>query len=205
MTGDTPTILVASGDRLFAEAAGRYLQDRGWRVVATALDGLQALAGVARDEPGAVLILGDLPRLAPAALARQVRRRWPELPVVILGTGPSEDAIVLPGDADGEEVLAALSAPPPAAAAPSRPSRPDSVALLRSLTSRERLVLKLLAEGSSLADIARGLEVSQHTIRTHMQNLYAKLGAHSRLDVVRFAAQHGLVGGEAEEAGAAER
>jgi DNA-binding CsgD family transcriptional regulator len=35
--------------------------------------------------------------------------------------------------------------------------------------------------------------VSEHTVRTHMQNLYAKLGAHSRLDVVRFAAKHGLV------------
>jgi DNA-binding NarL/FixJ family response regulator len=194
------TVLVASGDRLFAEAAGRYLEERGWRVVTTAVDGLQALAGLARHEPSAVLILGDLPRLAPAALARQVRRRWPGLPVVLLGVGPNDDASVLPVDAAGEDVVAALTAPPRAAepAAPSR--RPDSVALLRSLTSRERLILKLLAEGSSLKDMAGRLDVSQHTVRTHMQNLYAKLGAHSRLDVVRFAAEHGLVGGEAEEA-----
>lgn len=196
---DGGSVLIASGDRLFAEGAGRYLEDQGWRVVATAFDGLQALAGLARHEPSALLVLGDLPRLAPPALARQVRRRWPDLPVVLLGTGPSDDGLVLPADAEGLEVVAALSEPPPITTTPRRPRRPDSVALLRSLTSRERVVLKLLAEGNSLADIARQLDVSQHTIRTHMQNLYAKLGAHSRLDVVRFAAQHGLVG-EAEEA-----
>jgi DNA-binding NarL/FixJ family response regulator len=193
------SVLVASGDRLFAESAGQYLEDHGWQLVATALDGLQALAGVARHEPTALLVLADLPRLAPPALARQVRRRWPDLPVVLLGSGPSDDAVVLPGDADGNDVVAALSEPQPEAPTAPPPKRPDSVVLLRSLTSRERVVLKLLAEGKSLADIARQLEVSQHTIRTHMQNLYSKLGAHSRLDVVRFAAQHGLVG-EAEEA-----
>jgi DNA-binding NarL/FixJ family response regulator len=195
-----PSVLVASGDRLFAEAAGRYLEDNGWQVVAAAFDGLQALAGLARHEPSAVLILGDLPRLAPAALARQVRRRWPDLPVVLLGTGQSDDAVVLPADAEGRDVVAALSKPPPVTVAASPPRRPDSVALLRSLTSRERLVLKLLAEGKSLAEIARQLEVSRHTVRTHMQNLYSKLDAHSRLDVVRFAAQHGLVGEAEEEA-----
>ncbi|MGH2677845.1 MAG: response regulator transcription factor [Actinomycetota bacterium] len=193
------TVLVASGDRLFAEAAGRYLEDHGWQVVATAFDGLQALAGLARHEPSALLVLGDLLRLTPPALARQVRRRWPDLSVVLLGTRQSDDAVVLPADAEGGDVVAALSEPPPAAATTPPPRRPDSVAVLRSLTSRERVVLKLLAEGKSLADIARQLEISQHTIRTHMQNLYAKLGAHSRLDVVRFAAQHGLVE-EAERA-----
>lgn len=199
MTPPDRSVLVASGDRLFAESAGRWLEDQGWRVTATVLDGLQALAGVGRLEPSAVLILGDLARLAPSALARQIRRRWPALPVVLLGAGPTNDATVLPVDADGSEVVAALSTPPTAAAA-TPVERPDSVAMLRSLTSRERLVLKLLAEGKSLADTARQLEVSQHTIRTHMQNLYAKLGAHSRLDVVRFAARHGLVGGASEEA-----
>jgi DNA-binding NarL/FixJ family response regulator len=201
VTQEGSTVLVASGDRLFAEAARGYLEERGWRVVATALDGLQALAGLGRHEPSAVLILGQLPRLAPAALAGQVRRRWPALPVVVVGGTPTTEATVLPPDADGNAVLEALSSPPPAAPAPP-PERPTSVALLRSLTSRERVVLKQLAEGASLADIARRLDVSQHTIRTHMQNLYAKLGAHSRLDVVRFAVQHGLVGDdEGEETG----
>jgi DNA-binding NarL/FixJ family response regulator len=192
-------VLVASGDRLFAAAARRYLQDHGWNVVAVAADGLQALAAAGRTPPDAVLVIPELPRLGPAALARQVRRRRPGTTVVILGEVQAEDAIVLPSDADGAEVLAVLASPPPAAVSPPA-ERPGGMALLRSLTSRERLILKLLAEGVGVREIAGQLEVSQHTVRTHMQNLYAKLGAHSRLDVVRFAAEHGLVGGEGERA-----
>ena len=192
-------VLVASGDRLFAAAARRFLGRQGWNVVAVAPDGLQALAAAGRTEPDAVLVIPDLPRLGPTALARQIRRRRPSTTVVILGEAQAEEAIVLPSDADGHEVVQALAAPPPSAA-PARSERPDGMAQLRTLTSRERLILKLLAEGVAVRDIAGRLDVSQHTVRTHMQNLYAKLGAHSRLDVVRFAAEHGLVGGEGERA-----
>jgi DNA-binding NarL/FixJ family response regulator len=192
-------VLVASGDRLFAAAARGFLGQHGWNVVAVAPDGLQALAAAGRTEPDAVLVIPDLPRLGPAALARQIRRRRPSTTVVILGEAQAEEAIVLPADADAREILEALAAPPPSAAS-ARGERPDGMAQLRTLTSRERLILKLLAEGVAVRDIAGRLDVSQHTVRTHMQNLYAKLGAHSRLDVVRFAAEHGLVGGEGERA-----
>lgn len=191
------TVLVASGDRLFAAAARRYLEQIGWTVMAIAGDGLQALAAVGRGRPSAILVISQLPRLGPVALARQIRRRVPAAHIVIIGDVQSEDGVVLPVDTRAEMVASALASPRPATTAePAR--RPSSVALLRSLTSRERLILKLLAEGVTLREIASQLDVSQHTVRTHMQNMYAKLGAHSRLDVVRFAAEHGLVGGEAE-------
>jgi DNA-binding NarL/FixJ family response regulator len=189
------TVLVASGDRLFASAARRYLERIGWRVIAVAGDGLQALAAVGRQRPTAVLVISQLPRLGPAALARQIRRRHPAAHIVVVGNVQSKDAVVLPLDAPGEMVALSLASPPPATSTePIR--RPSGLALLRNLTSRERLILKLLAEGVTVREIASRLSVSQHTVRTHMQNLYAKLGAHSRLDVVRFAAEHGLVGGE---------
>jgi DNA-binding NarL/FixJ family response regulator len=197
---DERTVLVASHDRLFAEAAAGYLAERGWTVVSWAIDGLQALAAITRGEPTAVLVLGDLHRLSAGALARQVRRRWPHVSVVLVGGGSSEDAASLPPDAEGDAVVAALQTPPSQPSPVPPDSRPDSAALLRSLTSRERLVLKLLAEGLSLRDIAGQLAVSQHTVRTHMQNLYAKLGTHSRLDVLRFAARHGLLASDREEA-----
>ena len=192
MNGDR-TVLVASGDRLLAGAARAYIQRHGWRVVGTALDGLQALAGITRHSPSAVLVLGDLPRLGPTALARQIRRRSPKIIVLVVGEGTKGHARVLPSTVDGQEILAALAAPAPVGADPNADG-PSGVGLLSSLTARERAVLKLLGEGLTLRTIAKRLEVSENTIRTHMQNLYAKLGAHSRLDVVRFAAQHGLVG-----------
>jgi DNA-binding NarL/FixJ family response regulator len=64
---------------------------------------------------------------------------------------------------------------------------------MRSLTPRERETLQLLARGLSKEQIAERLGLSTGTVRTHMQNLYAKLGLHSRLDLVHFAARHGLV------------
>jgi DNA-binding NarL/FixJ family response regulator len=198
------SVLIASGDRLFAGAARVYLESQdGWRVVGVAGDGLQALAAISRQLPQSVLVLHHLPRLGAAPLARQVRRRWPEVPVVVLGEADSEDATVLPFDADAHAVLNALASPTlPPTGEEDRPSRPSSVALLGSLTPRERVILKHLAEGRVIGGIAKELGVSQHTVRTHMQNLYAKLGVHSRLDVVRFAAQHGLVGsGEQADSG----
>lgn len=194
------TVLVASGDRLFAGAAGHLLRSQGWHVTGTVTDGLQALAALSRDPVSTVLVIGELPRLGPMALARQVRRRWPKVGVVVFGGQPNAVATTVPLDADADAIVEALATPPPEGTG-TQPTRPDSLAVLRSLTSRERLLLKLLAEGMAGRDIARRLEVSRHTVRTHMQNLYAKLDAHSRLDVLRFAAEHGLVPGEVAEPG----
>jgi DNA-binding NarL/FixJ family response regulator len=56
--------------------------------------------------------------------------------------------------------------------------------MLASLTPREREVLACLAEGASRQDVAEMLQLSGHTIRTHLQNLMAKLGVHSALEAV---------------------
>ena len=143
-----------------------------------------------------------MPRLGPTALARQVRRRWPAVTVTLIGEASSEDAVSLTPEAGAEDVLTALAAPPTEAPEEDSTSSEPDVVLLGQLTPRERAVLKLLAGGRGMPEIARGMGVSEHTVRTHMQNLYAKLGAHSRLDVVRFAAKHGLVETE-DEAGRA--
>jgi DNA-binding NarL/FixJ family response regulator len=59
--------------------------------------------------------------------------------------------------------------------------------LLAELTPREREVLLHLARGSRRQDVARELHLSGHTVRTHMQNLMAKLGVHSTLEAVAVA------------------
>jgi len=61
------------------------------------------------------------------------------------------------------------------------------------LTRRESEVLVRLTAGSSTADIARSLAISKHTVRTHVQNLLAKLGVHSKLEASAYAVRHGLV------------
>jgi DNA-binding NarL/FixJ family response regulator len=63
------------------------------------------------------------------------------------------------------------------------------------LTDREREVLDLVAEGLSNAAIAERLVVSVHTVRNHIANLSAKLGAHSKLEALAIAVRQGLLPG----------
>jgi DNA-binding NarL/FixJ family response regulator len=63
------------------------------------------------------------------------------------------------------------------------------------LTDREREILDLLARGLSNADIGQQLTISVHTVRNHVANLSAKLGAHSKLEVLSIAVREGLVEG----------
>ena len=65
--------------------------------------------------------------------------------------------------------------------------------LIERLTAREREILHLIAEGADNKTIADRLVVSPHTVRTHVQNLLAKLGAHSKLEALTIAARRGLV------------
>jgi DNA-binding NarL/FixJ family response regulator len=63
------------------------------------------------------------------------------------------------------------------------------------LTSRENDVLGYLAEGLSNAAMAERLTVSVHTVRNHVANLSAKLGAHSKLEALTIAVREGIMPG----------
>ena len=60
---------------------------------------------------------------------------------------------------------------------------------LARLSPRERQVLALLRQGWDNARIGRDLFISQHTVRTHIQNILEKLGMHSKLEAATFAVQ----------------
>jgi DNA-binding NarL/FixJ family response regulator len=60
----------------------------------------------------------------------------------------------------------------------------DEDTLLAALTPREREVLACLADGDGRRDVAERLYLSANTVRTHLQNLMAKLGVHSSLEAV---------------------
>ena len=59
-----------------------------------------------------------------------------------------------------------------------------------SLTEREREVMELLNRGLSRNEIAQAQSVSQNTVKTHLKNIYAKLGVHSRSEVLRIAREN---------------
>jgi DNA-binding NarL/FixJ family response regulator len=69
----------------------------------------------------------------------------------------------------------------------------DSIMTLSKLTRRERQVLALLADGYDKDAIALELAISPQTARTHVQNILAKLGLHSRLEAAAFARRHPIL------------
>ena len=71
------------------------------------------------------------------------------------------------------------------ASAREQASAPSSVPLLQ--------VLRLVAAGKSNREIAATLVISDHTVRRHLQNIFAKLGVSSRADATAFAFQHDLI------------
>jgi DNA-binding NarL/FixJ family response regulator len=75
----------------------------------------------------------------------------------------------------------------------SREEEREARASIEQLTRREREVVLALSEGLSNKQIAERLHMSVDTERTHMMNILNKLGVHSRLQALLFAARHGLV------------
>ncbi len=61
------------------------------------------------------------------------------------------------------------------------------------LSARELEVLRLIAGGAGTGAIALALGLSQHTVRNHVRNLTAKLGAHSKLEAVVIGTRQGLI------------
>jgi len=92
-----------------------------------------------------------------------------------------------------------VGAPSPAAAASpapvDAPLSPAPAPAPVGLTAREVDVLRLIAAGKSNLEIAKDLFVSEATVKTHINHVFAKTGARDRAQAVRFAYQHGLVSG----------
>lgn len=81
--------------------------------------------------------------------------------------------------------MAAERRPPPAAG--------DGVPPAGPLTRRETEVLRLLAAGAGTKAVAERLHISPATVRNHVQNIFGKLGVHSRLEAAAYAHRHRLV------------
>ena len=104
--------------------------------------------------------------------------------------------LVIEGPGGGFHVVHLLReapfAPPVPRSAELEP-RDDQARLVETLTRRELEVLRLLAHGATIDEIAESLTISVLTARNHTANIARKLGAHSRLETVLLAMRHGLV------------
>ena len=183
-------------------------------VVGEADDGRAALQSVSELEPDVVLMDISMPGLNGIEATRQIRQNYPEVKVVVLSMHSNEEYVfqVLRAGASGyvlkqsdsSEVLTAIRA---ALAGGSFLSPPISRTViddyvrraearggdedLELLTSREREVLQLLAEGLSNREIAEQLNISIKTVETHRSNMMGKLGVSSKTELVKYALRKG--------------
>jgi len=74
-----------------------------------------------------------------------------------------------------------------------QPQRNEQLSDTDSLTTREREVLLLIAEGQTNLEIADQLNVSEATVKTHVSHIFSKLGARDRAAAIVYAYDHGIV------------
>ncbi|MGH3046228.1 MAG: response regulator [Gaiellaceae bacterium] len=201
-----PRCLVADDHPALVAAVAEFLGGSGFDVVATARDGLSAVAAAREHAPDAVLLDYRMPRLSGAALVGELRAAAPRAGIVVY-TADADDALV--GEALGAgaaaivlkeapladvaralgAVLAGGSYVDPALGIVSlTPGRVPS-----ELTRREADVLTLLAEGFTYEEIGRRLAISPETVRTHLQKSSERLGASTRTHAVATTIRLGLI------------
>jgi DNA-binding NarL/FixJ family response regulator len=190
----------------------------GIEVVGTAADGDEALALAIRLHPDVVLMDLRMPRCDGIEATRRLREHDAGLKVLVLTTYADDRSVIdalragargyLTKDAGAAEIrealervtsgqpaidpavqqhlLDAITAGGPGPDAELAPKFPDG------LTAREAEVLSLIAQGLSNAEIAGRLMVSETTVKSHINHLFAKIGVRARAQAVTYAYRHGL-------------
>jgi DNA-binding NarL/FixJ family response regulator len=192
----------------------------GVEVVGAASDGNEAVALAGDLRPDVVLMDLRMPRCDGIEATRLLRERHPGTKVVVLTTYVDDQSVIealragargyLTKDVGGEEIRQALlrvldddAVIDPAVQhhlvdaiattpSPSAHSRPSAPRLPDGLTPREAEVLSLIATGLSNAEIAAHLVVSEGTVKSHINHLFAKIDARDRAQAVTYAYRHGL-------------
>jgi two-component system, NarL family, response regulator LiaR len=210
----TIRVLITDDHKVVRRGLRGFLElDPALEVVGEASNGQEAVDLARRLDPDVVLMDLLMPVMDGIEATGEIRRWMPEVEVVAL-TSVLEDAAVtgaikagaigyLLKTTEADELCEAIKAAaagqvrlaPEAAARLMRevraPASPD--ALTEPLTERETDVLKLIARGRANKQIARELFVAMSTVKTHVNNLYRKLGVSSRTQAALYAARVGLV------------
>jgi DNA-binding NarL/FixJ family response regulator len=203
--GSCGPILVVDDDPAVRELISTLLRRVGLEPYEAATTE-EALALARRDPPALAVVDVDLGGGASGyELCQELRDQFGSVPVVFISGARTEpfdrvgglligadDYVVKPFDPD-ELIVRLRNLAMRATRGAKAREEPDPRDPLSTLTPRERQVLRLLAGGLSQPEIARQLVVSPKTIASHIQNLLAKFGLHSRAQAVAFAYREGLV------------
>jgi DNA-binding NarL/FixJ family response regulator len=222
-SGEAVRVVVVDDHRSFAEALRVALDlERGVEVAAVCHDGAEALAAVRRKRPHVVLMDLRMPGVDGIAATKAVLEARPEARVVVL-SGHDEEADVAQAVEAGAAGFLSKTVPMKdvarmvrAAARGEQLMAPEEVRRMRvvarrrrdqtsalrervgRLSRRETEILQRMAQGVPPAEIARQLDISANTLRTHVQNILFKLRVHSKTEALAAAIRFGKVRVEPE-------
>ena len=184
-------------------------------IVGDAADGEEAIALVAEHRPDVVLMDLRMPRMDGIEATRLIRDRHPGTHVVVLTTFSDDESITnalaagalgyLTKDAGRDDIRRAIESAARGQAlldpavharivqlAQMRPPHPGSGALPDGLTVRETEVLAHIGRGLSNQEIAATLYLSEATVKTHVNRIFAKTHSRDRAQAITYAHEHDL-------------
>jgi DNA-binding NarL/FixJ family response regulator len=210
MTTARPRILLADDHTLMVEAL-RHLLQAEFDVVGTVSDGRALLKAAADLKPDLVVVDIGMPLLNGLDATEQLKSLHPDMRVIILTqhrepqyaaeafkrqasgyllkeSAASELTTAIREALQGRWYVSPLIAKEMMGAV-LNPEPPET----RSLSTREREVLQLLAEGKSMKEVAAVLEISPRTVEFHKYRIMELLGVKTNAELVQYAIRHGLI------------
>jgi DNA-binding NarL/FixJ family response regulator len=210
------TVVLADDHAVVRQGLRALLKaEPGFEVIGETDDGLEALSVVERLRPAVLILDVMMPGLNGLDVARQIARRFPATRVVVLSMYGDQAhilealrngaaAYVLKGS-DATEIVRAIrevsagrrylspSLSEHALADYVEKAKVAPVDSYETLTTREREVLHLAAEGYTNVQIGERLSVSPRTVEVHRAHLMHKLGLSNQTDLVRYALRRGIL------------
>jgi two-component system response regulator NreC len=186
----------------------------GLELIGEAAGGYEAIELVEKNQPDVLVLDISMPDLDGISVTRRLKQNYPNLQILILTLHEDEAMlkeaikagasgyilkraaeselisaiqIILRGDmyVDPSMLRSLLGEP--------KPVPPQQETPVESLTPRETEILILIVEGYTNRQIGEHLNISIRTVEGHRANISDKLGLHSRLELVRYARQHGMI------------
>ena len=193
-------VLIVDDDELVRSAIKNVLILKEMYLIMEAGDGLSAIQTFKAERPDAVVLDMRMPGMDGMATLREMNKTDPAVPIVILtahGDIPTAVAAIKCGAYDF------IMKPPDfkklqhiLKQAMESPVRYSSIIPppegYKTLTPREREIMRWTVEGHSSTQIAERLSISSRTVEVHRANIMKKLGMNNKSELIRYAILHGI-------------
>ena len=210
-----PRVVIADDHAIVRTGLRALIHDEiGLDLIGEATGGYEAIELVEKNQPDVLVLDISMPDLDGISVTRMLKPNFPDLRILILTLHEDEALLkeAIKAGASGyilkraaeSELISAIQVilrgdmyvDPSLLRSlfvETKPTAPQQSTPVDALTMRETEILKLIVEGYTNRQIGEHLNISIRTVEGHRANISDKLGLHSRLDLVRYARQHGMI------------